>query len=632
MSVEREHLQRNISIPASGLLGREHDRGSSAQGMIRITRLLRPYWRLIAIAFVALLAESAADLLEPWPLKIIFDNVIGSKRMSNGLARFVDATVGQDKLAILEFAVLAVVSIAIIGAISSYVEKYLTTNVGQHVMHDLRHTLYHHIQRLSLSYYEKQKTGDLLVRVTSDIDAVQDFVSSALLGIVVNVLTLMGMLAVMLYLNWKFTFVALSIAPVLFVVVYSFTRRIKQAAREVKKKESEIASVVQESLTSVRVVKAFAREDYEEQRLDKESLESVDMALRARSIKAKLSPLVDILVAIGTCIVLWYGVRLVLQGELTSGALLVFILYLGKMYKPMRDLSKMTDTLSKAAVGFERIREVLGTESQVRDLPGARAAPTFAGQVEFENVDFGYVDDRRVLNNLSLKIEPCQFVALVGPTGGGKTTLMGLIARFYDPLSGSVKIDGEDIRRFTLKSLRQQISFVLQETILFRAPVWQNIAYGEPEATRGEIIRAAKLANAHEFIERMPRGYDTVIGERGETLSGGQRQRIAIARAIIHDTPILLLDEPSTGLDAASEQLVFEALERLMKDKTAIVIAHRLATVRKADVIYVLAEGKIVEAGKHQELLARGGLYSQLYDIQFKNQEVETVRETEFGQ
>jgi subfamily B ATP-binding cassette protein MsbA len=295
------------------------------------------------------------------------------------------------------------------------------------------------------------------------------------------------------------------------------------------------------------------------------------------------------------------------------------------MYKPMRDLSKMTDTLSKASVGFERIREVLETESQISDLPGARRAPKFKGGVEFENVDFGYVDSQPVLQNLSVKIEPGQFVALVGPTGGGKSTMMGLIARFYDPLSGSVKIDGEDVRRFTLKSLRDQISFVLQETILFRTTVSENIAYGKPGATRQEVVRAAKLANAHEFIERMPQGYDTVIGERGETLSGGQRQRIAIARAIIRDTPILLLDEPSTGLDAASEQLVFEALEHLMEEKTAVVIAHRLATVRKADVIYVLKDGRIAEAGKHQELLARGGLYSQLYDIQFKNQEVEPV-------
>ncbi len=460
-----------------------------------------------------------------------------------------------------------------------------------------------------------------MVRITSDIDAVQDFVSSALLGIIIDVLTLVGMLCVMFYLDWHFTLIALSVAPILFFVVYSYTHRIKKATRAVKKKESEIASVVQESLTSMRVVKAFAREDYEEERLDKESLESVEMALRARSLKAKLSPLVDIIVAVGTGLVLWFGTRLVLSNELSTGALLVFILYLGKMYKPMRDLSKMTDTLSKAAVGFERIREVLETESQVRDLPRARPAPRFKGQIEFAGVSFGYVPEHSVFDKLNLNVEPGQFVALVGPTGSGKSTLIGMVARFYDPVSGAIKIDGQDIRNYTLNSLRQQISFVLQETLLFHAPVWQNIAYGKPGATREEIINAAKLANAHEFIERMPQGYDTVVGERGETLSGGQRQRVAIARAIIRDTPILLLDEPSTGLDAASEELVFEALARLMKGKTAIVIAHRLATVRQADVIHVVADGRITESGTHEELLACGGLYSHLYDIQFRKQE-----------
>jgi ATP-binding cassette, subfamily B, bacterial len=594
---------------------------TAAAPSIGLSHLLAPYWRLLAIAFAGLLAESAADLLEPWPLKVIFDNVIGTKQLPAVVTRVVERVAGHEKLAVLQLAVFAVVAIAVLGAVATYAEKYFSTSVGQHVMHDLRHRLYHHIQQLSLTDYEKQKTGDLLVRITSDIDAVQDFVSSALLGIVFDVLTLSGMLVVMLTLNVRFTFVALAITPVLFVVVYSFTRRIKQATRAVKKKESEIASVVQESLTSIRVVKAFAREEYEEERLDKESRESVEMALRARSIKAKLSPMVDILVAIGTGIVLWAGVGMVLHGELSAGALLVFVLYLGKMYKPMRDLSKMTDTLSKASVAFERIREVLGTTSQVRDLPSARPAPAFVGKVELERVDFGYVPERPVLRGINLTVEPHQFVALVGPTGSGKSTLMGLVARFYDPLSGAVRIDGVDVRRYTLKSLRQQISFVLQETILFRASVADNIAYGRPEATRAEIVRAADLANAHEFIERLPKGYDTVLGERGDTLSGGQRQRIAIARAVIRDTPILLLDEPSAGLDAVSEELVFEALGRLMKQRTSIVIAHRLATVRRADVIHVIADGAIVESGTHRELLLRRGLYSQLYEVQFKHQE-----------
>ncbi|HWW77229.1 MAG TPA: ABC transporter ATP-binding protein [Pyrinomonadaceae bacterium] len=597
-------------------------------GKIKITRLLRPYRGALAAAFVAILAESATDILEPWPLKVVFDYVFGSKPMPGWLAGLLGRTVGLDKVHVLDFAAAAVILIAATGALSTYAEKYLTTSVGQRMMHDLRLTLYNHIQRLSLSFFSEQKTGDLIVRMTSDIDAVQDFVSSALLGMLVNALTLLGMLGVMFYLDWRFTLISLSVAPALFLVVYRFTRRIKRAARAVKKKEGEIASVVQESLSAVRLIKAFAREDYESSRLDVKSLESVELALLARGVKAKLTPFVELIVAAGTCLVLWYGSRLVLSGQISPGALLVFILYLGKMYKPMRDLSKMSDTVSKASVGFERVREVLQTESQVDDLPGARPAPPFRGRVEFERVGFDYGSGRPVLKDVSLSVEPGEFVALVGPTGSGKSTLLSLIPRFYDPTSGRVLIDGRDVRSFTLKSLRDQISYVLQESYLFRASVWENIAYGRLGATREEIVGAARLANAHEFIERLPEAYDTVIGERGETLSGGQRQRIAIARAVIRDTPILLLDEPSSGLDAASEELVFEALGRLMEGKTAIVIAHRLATVMRARRIYAVEGGRIVESGTHAELLARGGLYSRLYEIQFRTQgqaEVERV-------
>jgi ATP-binding cassette subfamily B protein len=587
---------------------------------ITISYLLRPHWRRLSLAMVAVLGETITDLLEPWPLKIVFDHVLASKQMPQWLGSVV-APLGQGKGAILEFAAFAVITIAAVGAISTFFEKYLTTSVGQWVMHDLRRTLYHHIHRLSLTYHDHKKTGDLISTVTSDIDAIQDFVSSVLLGLVVNTLTLIGMLAVMFYLNWSFTLIALSVAPVLFVVVYSFTRRIKQASRAVRKKEGEVVSVVQEVLSSIRVVKAFSREDYEQERFEKQSLESVETALRARSLKAKLAPIVQVVVAVGTSLVLWYGVHLVLVGQMTSGSLLVFLLYLGKMYKPMRELSKMTDTLSKTVVGYERIQEVLETERDVRDMRGARPAADFKGAIGFSNVKFGYGDDDQILQDVDFKIEPGQIAAFVGPTGSGKTTIASLVARFYDPVTGEVTIDGQDIRRYKLKSLRRQISFVLQETLLFHAPVWQNIAYGRPEASRAEIIEAAKLASADEFIRGMPEGYDTMVGERGVTLSGGQRQRIAIARAIIRQAPILILDEPSSGLDAASEEVVFESLGRLMEGKTAIVIAHRLATVRRADVIFVLDKGVIVERGTHEELLARAGLYAELYEIQFKSED-----------
>jgi ATP-binding cassette subfamily B protein len=583
---------------------------------LTIRHLLRPHLKALLLGMIAAIGVGVANLLEPWPLKIVLDNVLRSKPPSGWVTQLILETVGADKLAALKFAVIAVLVIAAIGAICSYAQKYLSTRVGQWVLHDLRQTLYYHMQRLSIAYHDQKRTGDLISRVTSDIDSIQSFISSELLDALSNSLTLVGMVVVMFYINWRFTLIALSVAPILLAVVYKYTRRIKQAAREVRKKESEIVSVIQEVLSSIRVVKAYAREDYEQRRLEEESLEAVEVALRARSLKAKLVPLVEMIVAVGTCLVLWFGARWVLAGILSAGSLILFIWYLGKMYKPMQDLSKMTDAYSKAAVGYERIREVLETDSEVRDLPGAWPVGRLRGEIQFEKVTFGYDPNRPILKDVSFKIEARQVAAFVGPTGAGKTTVASLIARFYDPNSGVVKIDGTDIRHFQQKSLRQQISFVLQETVLFHGTIWHNIAYGKPGATRAEILRAAELANAREFIEKLPDGYNTMVGERGVTLSGGQRQRIAIARAIIRNSPILILDEPTTGLDAASEKLVFDALERLMKDKTSVVIAHRLATIRSADIIFVVKDGTIAERGNHEELSKSGGLYSQLYELQ----------------
>jgi ATP-binding cassette subfamily B protein len=585
-------------------------------GKLRISELLRPHWMALIVAFVAILGEAAMDILQPWPIKIVVDNLLQSKRLPAWLGGIVTSLFGQNKLAILEFVVVCVAGIAIIDAVSSYLEKYMTTSVSQMVSHDLRLTVYDHIQRLSLAEHDEAQTGDLITRVTSDIEAVEDFITSALFGIFVNSLTLAGMMAVMFYINWRFALIALSITPVLMIVVYSLTRRIKRMSRAVRKKKGELVSTVQEVFTSTRVVQAFAREDYEQERFETQSMENVEAALQARAVKAKLAPLVDVIAAVGTCLVLWFGGRMALSGQLDAGILIVFILYLAAMYKPMRELSKMTDTISKALVGYERIQEILEIESKVRDLPGARRASKFKGQIEFVHVDFSYDDEHSVLKDINLKISPGQVAAIVGPSGTGKSTLVNLIARFYDPVAGEVRIDGTDIRKYTLKSLRDQISFVLQEALLFRAPVWVNIAYGKPDAPRRDIIRAAELANAKEFIEQMPDGYDTVIGERGVTLSGGQRQRIAIARAILHDTPILILDEPTTGLDAASEQAIMEALNRLMKGKTSIIIAHHLSAISHANIIFVIQDTELVESGTHEELLAAGKLYSQTFKMQ----------------
>jgi ATP-binding cassette subfamily B protein len=588
---------------------------------LKIGGLLRPHWKALSLALLAVIGETVTDLLEPFPLKIIVDQLVHSKPLPAWLTAMITHTVGHNRFAVLNFAVLAVAVIAIVGAVSSYTEKYLTTSVGQWVMHDLRRTLYQHIHGLSLAEHDEKRTGDLISRVTSDIEAVQDFITTAMLGMLVNALTLAGMVAVMLYYNWRFALIALSIVPALFLVVFVFTKRIKKASRAVRQKESELVSIVQEVFSSIRVVKAFAREDYEQRRFEEQSLENVETALQARSLKAKLAPMVEVLAAVGTCLVLWYGARLALAGQISAGDLVLFLAYLGKMYKPMRDLSKMGDTVSKATVSYERIQEILNTVSRVRDRLWARNAGKFQGKLEFDRVCFSYDANQPILKDVTFQIEPGQVAAFVGPSGAGKSTIISLIPRFYDPTSGEVKIDGQDVRQYTLQSLREQMSFVLQDTVLFRAPIWQNIAYGKPDARRAEIMHAAELANAHEFIEKMPEGYDTMVGERGVSLSGGQRQRIAIARAIIRNTPILILDEPTSGLDVESEQAVFEALGRLMEGKTCVVIAHHLATIQRADIIFVVKDCELAERGTHAELLAAGGLYAELHAMQFRDVE-----------
>jgi ATP-binding cassette, subfamily B, bacterial len=578
--------------------------------------LLKPHILPLSLGLAAVLLEGAANLAEPWPLKVVLDNALKAKSPQGWLNHLVVALAGPDRYAIVKLAAISIIVIAALGAICAYTEKFLAMKVGQSVMHDLRLRIYANIQRLSLAYHDETRTGDLIGCLTSDIDAIQSFVATGLLGALVSGFTLVGMAGVMLWLNWKFTLAALSVAPILFVVVYRYTRRIKKASREARTKEGEIISLIQEVLSSTRLVKAYAREDYEQRRLEQQSLQSMDIAMQMRNLKVMLPPIVDLIVAVGTCLVLFVGGRMALSGTLTSGSLVLFIWYLGKMYKPMRDLSKMTDGYAKAISGYDRIKDVLAADNDVRDLPDACPAPVFRGEIEFDHVTFSYRPGCPVLKDLRLKVRPGQIAALVGPTGSGKTTIVSLVARLYDPERGTVRIDGVDVKLFEQRSLRSQIAFVLQETLLFRGSVRYNIAYGKPDATGADILRAAKLANADEFIERMPQGYDTIIGERGVTLSGGQRQRIAIARAIICDAPILILDEAATGLDAASEVLVFEALDRLMRGRTSIVIAHRLATVQSADVIFVLKGGEIVQRGTHDQLLSEGGLYANLYGLQ----------------
>jgi subfamily B ATP-binding cassette protein MsbA len=579
-------------------------------------KLVRPYWRWLAVVLVAMVVETAMSLAAPWPLKIVLDSVFDAQPVPSWLAWLAGGS--PDRLALLHVAVIGTVVIALLQAGSAYLNAYFTVSIGQWIAHDLRQSIYAHLQRLSMSYYDRQQTGPLISTITDDVNAVQDFVSTSLLDILIDSLTIIGMLTVMFALNWSFTLIALAVVPLVVLFAIRLRAAIKQATRDVRLRQSELVSIVQEGLGSIRVVKAFAQGRFERERLGAKSLESVQAALHARRVRSLLGPVVTGLVAIGTAGVLWFGARLVLEGAMTAGALVVFITYLGKLFRPIQNLARASTNIAQAAVGLERVRAVLDADERLPRSPNVRRLEMVEGRVEFKDVTFGYDPKRPVLQNISFIAEPGQTIGLVGPSGGGKSTLVSLIPRFYDPQSGVVCIDGQDVRDFTIRSLRRQIAFVLQETQLFHAAVWQNIAYGRPDATRDEIIEAAQLAQAHDFIEALPEGYDTVVGQGGMTLSGGQRQRLGIARAMVRHAKIVILDEPSSGLDAESEHLVFQGLRNLLEGKTTFVIAHHLGTVARADTILVLDQGRIVEQGRHADLIAQSGLYARLQSLQAK--------------
>ncbi len=582
--------------------------------MIRLVRkLIRPYQWTLALVLSAMIVETLMSVAAPWPLKVILDNVAGDRHFPPWVARFWPATLDvADKRQIALWAGFAVIAIAAVGALASYLDSYFSETVAQGVAHDLRMRTYHHLQRLSLAYYDKHEVSASLSTLTTDIATIQNFASSGTLSILVDLLSVLGMLFMMLWLNWNFALIAASVVPFLLWFVSRFKKTIKEATQVVRINQSEIVSVEMQGLQSQRVVEAFGTQELEEARLGKVSWATAQSALRARRIKSSLSPTVAIAVASCAGLVLWRGAGLVLTGTMTAGVLTIFLSYLGRFFKPVQDLAKMTNSIAQTAVATERIQAILKTDEIIPERPNAKAAKSLRGEISFDHVAFYYDPQAPVLRDVSFRIEPGQFVGIVGPTGSGKSTIVSLIPRFYDAISGRVLIDGVDVRDYDLQALRKNFGFVLQDTVLFRGTVSENIAYGRPDASLDEIVTAAELANAHEFIERMPLGYQTIIGERGLTLSGGQRQRMGIARALIRNSPVLILDEPTAALDVEAEKKVVEALERLMKGRTVVMIAHRLETLRAADKVVVVMDGLVTEEGTHDQLQSLGGVYTGL--------------------
>jgi ABC-type multidrug transport system fused ATPase/permease subunit len=582
-----------------------------------VLELLRPYWGWLLIVFLAMLVEIAMSLAAPWPLKLVLDDALGNRKLPEWLGWAHDYGFRRNTTGVALFAGLATLVIAAIGAIATYIDNYYTTSVGQWVANDLRIRIYEHLHRLSLRYYDGAKTGALMSTITTDVTTLQNFASSSTLSILVDMITIVFMVGLMFWLDWDFTLIALGVTPFLLVFIVHFKRAVKDVTRVVRARQSEIVAVVQEGLGSVRAVKAFGRQDLEVAHLEAASHATIEAALRARQIKSLLSPMVNIVVALCTGIVLWRGTSLIVAGTMTAGALTVYLAYLTKFFKPVKDLASMTSAIAQTTVALERIQAILSADDVIQEHADATDPGRVKGAITFEHIAFGYGDDPPVLRDVSFSIQPGQVIGIVGPTGSGKSTVLSLVPRFYDPQKGRILIDGVDVTTLKLAALRSQVGFVLQETVLFRGTIRENIAYGRPGASDDEVVAAAKIANADEFISRMPHGYESAVGERGDTLSGGQRQRIGIARAIIRNSPIMILDEPTAALDTESEHLVVEGLRRLMKGRTVIMIAHRLSTISDADKIVVLKDGVVAEEGTNEELIARGGVYAELHRVQY---------------
>jgi ABC-type multidrug transport system fused ATPase/permease subunit len=569
----------------------------------RLRRFLRPHAAKLALGLVLLLGIAAMDLLKPWPLKIVLDEIVG-RRLAGETAVLLAAVAA------------AVVVIAVFEGLMSFLLVYFLNRAGRTIVFELRTALFDHVQRLSLRFHSRRSTGDLLTRVTSDVKALRDVMTESLAEVVNSTLILLGMVGVLLWLDWRLALVAIASAPLLFLALHRYTFQVREYSRAERRREGALASVAHEALGTIRLSRAFSREEDARRRFELESRASLESGFAAALSEQRFAWVIDVLAGAVTGAVLWFGVHRVQAGAITVGTLVVFLAYVRGFYKPLRTALKHANKISKASVRAERVLELLDESEVVVDAPGARQAPRLQGLIEFRDVCFAYEEGRPVLEGVDLCVPARALTAVVGPTGSGKTTLVSLVPRLYDPTAGAVLVDGEDVRSYTLESLRTQVAMVLQESVLLAASVAENIAYGRPSATRTEIVQAARQADAHAFVEALPQGYDTVVGERGETLSGGQRQRIALARAIVREAPIVILDEPLAGLDRASAAEVIAALKRLRVERTLLLVTHDLALARFADRVAVLADGRVVEQGPHAELVAASGLYRRLVEAE----------------